>query len=398
MSFNKVVYIRYLPLTEAIYTDLYFEELLNRKIQVEYLDVTALFNKIDTTNSFSFTGIIKINKYAQLDDYLKKNSTENVLYISIMTFEWSIFKLYRRFTKFNLKLGVFARGVFPSYTIDKKSKFKKISSALEFSKVRNYFANRIALLAKKTGWIKPYDIIFKAGEFGYWGLGLGSEIDIKFASVIEVNTVDYDRYLTNQDIANTIDEDYIVFLDQYLPYHPDVSFLKIKTVEPIKYYKELNIFFEKLETSTHKKVIISAHPKADIYKKLNPFNNRKIYFNQSNELVKKSSLVLTHASTAVCFPICYQKKIVLITNNYINEVLPQFEQVAKAIKVACDATIINMDENEPLKIPATINEARYNDFKYKYLTSTISEHKLSKDIFIEFLKSFGATNSIKNSA
>lgn len=243
MSFDKVVYIRYLPLTEAIYTDLYFEELINKKIQVEYLDVTALFNKTNTINSFNFSGIIKINNYDQLDNYFKKNSTENVLYISIMTFEWSVFKLYRKFTKFNLKLGVFARGVFPSYTIDTKSKFKKILSALDFTKIRDYFANRIALISKKTGWIKTYDFIFKAGEFGFWGLGLGSEIDINYAKVIEVNTVDYDRYLINPDIANTKDDNYIVFLDQYLPYHPDVSFLKIKTVEPIKYYQQLNIFF-----------------------------------------------------------------------------------------------------------------------------------------------------------
>ncbi len=38
MKFNKVVYVRYFPLTKAIYKDLYFEELMQNNIQVECLD------------------------------------------------------------------------------------------------------------------------------------------------------------------------------------------------------------------------------------------------------------------------------------------------------------------------------------------------------------------------
>lgn len=389
MKFKKVIFVRYIPLTKAIYTDLYFEELLNNNIQVDYLDLTALFfpDKI-ASDDFDFRGTVKINSSKELEVYLKNQNNQNTLYISIMTFEWRVFRLFRLFTKFNLNIGVFARGVFPSSTdTNKKSKIAKAVKTISFEKIVAFCTNKIISLAKKSGFIKPYDYIFKAGDYGYWGLGTGNEIDYQKAKIIEVNTVDYDQFLIHRKLLPVHDEEYIVFLDQYLPYHPDTSYLKIKTVEPEPYFKEVNHFFDRLELATGKRVIIAAHPKAERYKEFNPYNNRSIFFNQSNDLVKEASLVLTHASTAVCFPICYEKKIILLVSDYLNEVLPTFLVIAKAIVNSCDATLIAMDKENEINIGEKINSEKYSDFKYKYLTSKVSENQLSKDIFISFLKS-----------
>jgi hypothetical protein len=389
MIFDKVVYIRYFPLTKAIYTDLYFNELVQNDIKVEYLDITDLFypDRV-STEEFDFQGTIKLTTYEQITSYLENQDIENTLFISIMTFEWRVFRLFRLFTQFNLKLGVFARGVFPSSTVEnKKSKVFEIIKSISFERVTAFFQNKFSVYAKKTGLIKSYDYIFKAGEYGFWGLGIGSEIDIISATIIEVNTVDYDQYLVHKKSPLVGDEQYIVFLDQYLPYHPDASYFKIKTVEPVPYFREVNDFFDKLELATGKKVIIAAHPKAEQYKQINPYNNRSISFNKSNDLVKGASLVLTHASTAVCFPICYEKKIVLLVSDYLNEILPHFLVVAKSLENACDATLLAMDKIEEITISESIDLNKYNDFKYKYLTSKVSENQLSKDIFINFLKS-----------
>lgn len=388
MKFNKVVYVRYLPLTKSIYKDLYFEELIENNIQVEYLDVTNLFypDRV-TTEAYDFAGTVKIDSYKLLAAYLNKQVNENTVYISIMTFEWRVFKLYRLFTKFDLNLGVFARGVFPSnYESTKKSWIIKFFRLINFKRIITFFYNKVTSLAKKMGFIKPYDYIFKAGEYGFWGLGIGSEIDIQKAKLIEVNTVDYDQFLLHKELPLTRDEEFIVFLDQYLPYHPDAHFFGIKTVEPERYFKEVNTFLDKLELATGKKVIISAHPKAERYKEFNPYNQRAIFFNQSNDLVKGASIVLTHASTAVCYPICYQKKIVVLVSDYLNEILPHFLVVAKSIGNACDATLISIDKYDDIQITEKINSEKYDDFKYKYLTSIESENKLSVDIFINFLK------------
>jgi hypothetical protein len=387
MRFNKIVFVRYLPLTKAIYSDLYFEELIKNDFSVEYLDVSALFSiKKASASTFYFSSTVLISNYKQLDSYLSSNCTENVLFISIMTFDGTVIKLFRHFTKFNLNLGVFARGVFPDYSPVEKFKLKKFLKVFKFKSIYNFCTNKLAFLFKKFGVIKTYDIIFKAGEFGYWGLGIGSDLDFKNAEIVDVNTVDYDQYLRSKEQAEIVEHDKIVFLDQYLPYHPDAINFKIKTVEPNRYYQELNSFFDKLELITGKSVIIAAHPKAEKYRLINPFNEREIFFNQSNELVKSASLVLTHASTAVCFPICYQKRIVLISSNHINETLPHFNLMAKAIEMTCDAKLIDIDADDKIVIPSFINEEKYRNYKYNYLTSKHSEHLLSKNIFINYMK------------
>jgi hypothetical protein len=387
MKFNKVIFVRYFPLTEAVYRDLYFNELLQNNIEVEYLDVTNLFSPDRVSlKEKDFEGTIKINTYKQLEDYLRLQNKETTLFMSLMGFEWLVFRLFRLFTKHNLTLGVFGRGAFPSFTSDKKNEIKRILNVFSFERVGLFIANRLTILSKKRGYLKPYDYIFRAGEYGSSGFGIGSEIDNQQAKIIEVNTVDYDQFLLHKQGFLETENEYIVFLDQYLPYHPDALFLKIKTVEPEKYFKELNSFFDRLEEKTGKKVIIAAHPKADNYREFNPFNNRDIYFNQSNDLVKDAFLVLTHASTAVCFPICYQKKIILLVSDYLNSILPQFFKVAQSIEQVCGATIIAMNNDGDIAIPERIDIKKYDDFKYKYLTSKKSENQQSKDIFVNFLK------------
>lgn len=387
MKFKKVVFVRYFPLTKAIYTDLYFEELLQNNIQVDYLDLSALFfPDIATSDSLEFSGNIKINSYVQLKSYLKTQNNGDILYISLMTFEGRVFKLHLIFTKFKLNIAVFGRGVFPVTATNKKSEITRILKAISFKRIAVFIANRAAVLSKKWGYVKPYDYIFKAGDYGYYGSGMGCEIDYKKAKITEVNTVDYDQFLLHKAQICNAKNDYIVFLDQYLPHHPDLSYFNIRTVAPEPYFKEVNNFFDKLEALTGQKVIIAAHPKAERYKEFNPYNNRLVLFNQSNDLVKGASLVLTHASTAICFAICYKKKIALMVSEYLNEALPHFLVVAKSIEQACGATIIAIDKENDIRIPDHIDIEKYADFKYKYLTSRKSENQLSKDIFVNFLK------------
>ena len=389
MRFCKVIYVRYFPLTEAIYKDLYFEELLKNDIEVVYLDLTDLFyKKSKLSNGFEFNGIEKINSYKQLKKYLKAQDNSDTLFISIMTFEWRVFKLFRIFTKFNLNLGVFARGVFPSNS-NSANKFSiiKFLKKINVENIKAFLGGKIAYLAKKYGFIKPYDYIFKAGEFGHFGIGLGAEIDFHKAKKIEVNTVDYDQFLLHSKSPPFQLNEFIVFLDQYLPYHPDSNYFNIKTVKPEPYFNEINSFFAKIELLTGKKVVIAAHPKAEKYHELNPYAGRQIFFNQSNDLVKNAFLVMTHASTAICFPICYKKKILLLLSDYLNERLPHFYYVAQSISEACGATIVKIDSEDAIDLSEKIELEKYNEFKYRDLTSEKTESQLSGDIFINFIKS-----------
>ena len=260
MKFNKVVFVSYFPLTERTYTNFYFDESIQNNVQVNYLDVTALFfpDKI-TSNDFYFEGTLKINSYKELNNYLKHQDKENTLYVSIMTFEWRIVRLFRILTKYAKNFAVFGAGVFPNSTVNNASRIIFLVKAISFEKIKSHVKNKLIYFFKKSGFIKSYDYIFMAGEYGYWGLGVACDIDYGKAEIINVNTVDYDKFLLHKNFQSVLSEKYIVFLDQYLPYHPDASCFNIKTVEPEPYFKELNAFFDRIELETGQKVIIAAH-------------------------------------------------------------------------------------------------------------------------------------------
>ena len=393
MRFKKVVFVSYMPLTEITYSNFYFEEAIQNNVQVNYLDLTALFfPDVITSNDFHFDGTVKINSYKELKNYLKDQEKKNTLYVSIMTFEWRIFKLFRMLTKYAANFAVFGAGVFPNRTINNPARIIHFVKSINFEKIKFHVTNKLIYFFKKSGFIKSYDYIFMAGEYGYWGLGIGCDIDYGKAEIINVNTVDYDKFLLQKNLQSGINEKYIVFLDQYLPYHPDASYIKMKRVEPEPYFKELNAFFDRIELEKGLEIIIAAHPKAERYKEINPYNNRAVFFNQSNDLVKDAALVLTHASTAICFPICYHKKLFLLVSDYLNEVLPHFFVVAKSISEACGARIIAIDKNDDIVIKEDIDLEKYNDFRYKYLTSKKSENQFSQDIFVNFITNREVTN------
>lgn len=386
MRFNKIVFFSYLPLTERTFTNFYFEESIQNDVQVIYLDLSLLFfPDLINSNNFHFDGTIKISSYKGLKNYLKNQDKKDTLFISIITFEWRVLRLFRMLTKYAFNLAVFGAGVFPNSIENKASRIIRFVKVFDLNKIKTYFTNKFIYLLKKSGIIKSYDYIFMAGNYGYWGLGIGCNIDYRKAKIINVNTVDYDRFLQNKSVPSVQKDKYMVFLDQYLPYHPDTTYFNINTVKPEPYYKELNTYFDRIELETGLKILIAAHPKAELYKEINPYNNRPIFFNQSNDLVKDAELVLTHASTAVCFPICYNKQLFLLTSDYLNEILPQFFVVAKSIREACGASIIAIDKNDDIEIKLDIDLEKYNDFRYKYLTSKKSENQLSQDIFVNFI-------------
>lgn len=384
MKFDKIVYFGYFPLTKVVYQDYYFDTLLRNNILVEYLDVTTLFFKAEKLNEYEYENTIKICSYNELNDYLLKQDNSRTLYVSFIGYEWRVVKLFRIFTKHNLNTGVFGRGVFPDIYDSTVTKYIFNIQNLGFNRLSKMVKNRLARFFKIVGYIKTYDYIFRAGTYGHIAFGYGNDIDILKAKIIDVNTIDYDKFLIEKQKKEKCKDDYVVFLDQYFPYHPDTVFFNIKTVEPTRYYRELNDFFDRFEKNTCLKIIVAAHPKAVLYNTENPFNGRKIVFYKANETVKDAAIVLTHNSTAICFPVCYKKKLILLTSKYLEETFLDYKLSLNAIKNASGCSVICMDSEE-IDVPFGIDEKLYMEYRYKYLTSEISEFKLSEDIFLDFI-------------
>lgn len=384
---NKIVYIGYQPLTEKVKEDFFFIELMENGISIEYWDLSNIYFPNLFKNVQFNEYIIIIKSLKEFSIKLKNENIENTLFITNIAYEFKVLVLYRLLSKYKCKTSFFARGALPdiyseSKIKDLKSKFIKI---FNIKLLLNFLKNKLAFLYKKLGFINPHYIVFKAGDNGLQTIGLAFKIDEEKSKIVNINYFDYDKYFQIQD-ENIVKNKYCVFLDEYLPYHPDCAMVGDKSKEPINYYNKLNEIFDIIEEKYSIEVIIAAHPKAEKYEEINYFNNRRIYFNKSALLVKYSEFVITHCSTSLSFAILNKKPIISLVYNKINEIVPNYFKLICNFSKIIDSILLNIDEiknTKDLELIKKPNKHIFNDYKYKYLTSKESETKYTSDIFIE---------------
>jgi len=388
MRFNKLIYIRYIPLTEKIYKDFYMEEAVKAGIEVEYWDITALFFKhiFGQEDSSHLVSTRKFDSYKELERSLVlEQPLSNTLFISIMTFEGRIGKLYRILTKYNCKLAVFGRNMFPMPASNSSSIIDRICR-ITLTKIYDYIRIRNVKQQKLSVKIKEYDILFMGGELGWKGVGNIEYSEITRAEIVKVNSDDYDVYLGIKDSEPLIKGDYILFLDEYLPLHPDTKLFNIKNILPEQYYPELCRYFDRVELQYGMPVVIAAHPKALRYKEEDFFSGRKIFLGKSAELSKFAFFVIAHNTTAINYPVAFGKKIHFITSKNIEKGIINVHRHSICLANYLGCNYQWFDINEPVNLIETLPEANYRRYKYDFQTFPETEHILTKDIFIEFLK------------
>lgn len=196
-------------------------------------------------------------------------------------------------------------------------------------------------------------------------------------SIIETHSWDYDLTLENKNSLNKIGHKYVVFLDQYLFDHPDIIKANLKVGKNKKeYYDQLNAFFSKIESNTNYKVIISAHPAVSSslceYKKL--FQGREVTCGNSVELVKFSEFVLSHCSTANSFAVIYNKPILFLINDDLED--SDIGNDIKAASLALASKPINISQSYEIKTlleNLNIDSKKYADYKYRYIKKNNNE-------------------------
>ena len=124
---SKIVFFRYIPLTELICKSHFMDWLLKKGIIVEYLDLSKLFfPNYNFQDTIIKDFVIEINTYSDFKAYLKSQNKKTTLFISIITFERRVYRLFRILTQHNCKLGVFARGMIPAIEANNTSKIKRV--------------------------------------------------------------------------------------------------------------------------------------------------------------------------------------------------------------------------------------------------------------------------------
>jgi hypothetical protein len=386
MKFKKIIYLNYSPLTRRDYEVFFMEEVLRYGIEIEYWDLTMLLfeSTFDQEDASFLVKTIKIKTYQDLRQaIIQQTCLEKILFISIMNFGSRIARIHILLQKYRCILGYFARNQLPNF-LPKYHILKKILR-LNIKKILNLCYNYKVKYNLRRGVYKKYDFVFLGGRLGIKSFGKFRKI-YKNSRILKINSWDYDNYLKNDRSERIIDDNYILFLDEYLPFHPDFKMISSgdKVISPDKYFGQLNDYFDRIEKQFSLPVVIAAHPRSLKYMEHNYFSGRKICFGVTCQLAKYANFILAHTSTSIDYAILYNKPIHIITSKIIKKKMPVYHEgmMARVRYIGCNYQYF--DDKSDALIGET-NAENYNRYKYDYLTFQETENVLSSDIFINFL-------------
>ena len=357
-------------------TDIGFSKRDYERFEIEKLKKTFDVYIIDLTLCLQKLFIKNKEKLHKVENYIKIENIEHCFSIvssikpeyafdEISATNQQVLKLKKFLKKKNVKLVFFQNGLIPHQNRTfQESLLRIIFLILKpfslYTKLSRIFKHKLNLKKLKN---ISYDFIFISGIDGL------THNQVKFSKkIIYSHSHDYEKFL-NLKPSNINQKNYLIFLDQNLPFHSAQFFRNEKpAVTEAKYYPALHNTFLKLEKKFKMEVVIAPHPRADISKYKYFFKGRKVSSLDTIELVKKSNGVLTHTSTAVSFAVIYRKPIIFLTSNEIIQSYDDY-RVHNSSRIF-NSKLINIDNKKCL------NNINSHDF-------VLSTDRLKYDLYFK---------------
>ena len=135
----------------------------------------------------------------------------------------------------------------------------------------------------------------------------------KKTRIIRAHSWDYDSFLKSSHSTNS-DEKYALFVDQFMPFHPDYSELGVSNIKPERYYPPLCELFRRVENELGFKVVIASHPRSNYEQLPDYFEGREIVSGRTPELIESCQFVIFHQSTTVGLAVMHRKPVLLIAS------------------------------------------------------------------------------------
>lgn len=205
---------------------------------------------------------------------------------------------------------------------------------------------------------------------------------------IRINPFDYDNYLKLKNrYTNLINGKYCVFLDQFMPYHPDFILNTSNPINAKVYFRNLYDFFKLIQKTFNIEVVIAAHPTAN-YDKRNIFNEFRVIKYSTAELVKDCEFVIAHDSLSINLAVLFDKPIISVFTDEMKKLRKENYKGTISKARMLGNKIYNLDKIKKVQLNK-VNISRYNFYKYNYLTHKDIENKCNSKIIInEFNKIF----------
>lgn len=270
---------------------------------------------------------------------------------------------------------------------DAKSKIDVIRFlSLLLNKPIIFFKKLIAFMTSKVEKIR--EILHFPDYLVVGGKKSMNFIKSKKTSIIRAHNLDYDFLLEKVEIKINKENNYLVFLDEDGPYHPDFIHLGIKPfVSAKKYYPIINKGLDNLAGYLDLDIIIAAHPRSNYETKELKYKH-PIYKNKTFELIRNANLVVGHGSTALQWAVILKKPIILVTTNEIqNEFYAKkYSKIISNFANELGKNVLNLDnitKTDEFKKYLYVDKNKYKNYVETYIKTKGSPEKLVWDIVIE---------------
>lgn len=406
MSKIKVVVMVTSPLT--IRWESYFcTDALAKVFDLEYWDFSSIASiPFEAKDVLQRSYVTKITSFSNLRSNLCRLPQDVVCLSHIHSDDKRNYKLHKiisEYCKNRVVMDIFANTFSVNVDFAKVGE-PSISFTRQKTVKKNIFQHYKTILYNKCPiirYLKEYIKHKLQGDFQQWqraqigwntfSLYNNYSISMMPGSKYFVNHPDYEKYLQAEklNLPSCVKGKYVVYLDQYFLHHPHVAFENPGVDFEILregFYKSLNRFFDKIESTYDYKVVIAAHPVADYAK--NPFDGREIIYYKTVELVKHCEAVCMHCSGSVSSVVLYDKPICVISNKYLDSVQKMRESTRRNSECFhVPLTIIDQEVSIQDTFTRISPEVRTGYIKTFF---DMSNKKTNKELFIDNIQKIHA--------
>ncbi len=376
----KIVVIAHSPLTYKHIGTLGLDK-LSELTNVCYWDVSPMIGN-ETRLPESLLKKVSIEVVEDMNHFrdLIKDLDEKTLVIFYINISFSTLSLYELVSNTKCKMSTIITGCLPPVSKDLVSGEKLLSKIKKANVEKIIEISKRILVERKLRKIRSFDYCLCSGEAASLLNVVGMS---NLTQRLQFNSYDYQLARDSKQIKY-VEGNYILFIDNYFPFHPDIEIIGFNSINADLYYNELNAYFDLIERKLGMPIVVAPHPKAEKYHSQNYFNGRRIIWGDTNSLVYHSSLVVAHYSTAISYAVIYRKPILFIYTNNMWETDP-YCSIVKNMACVLNCNCVNISNEKNLDV-FDVDEIKYEEYLYKYITSPSSQCRDNYQIILELLQ------------
>ena len=258
-----------------------------------------------------------MNNFSELDYFLSKNKNSMCLETG---FSYNSLRVFWLLNKYNIKT-ISADGIssLPTKRFLNRTRYFEIFlrrlKLLIFNP--NIFLNRVSFFIQ--AWLRV--LRYKFTDIALIGGRLYEQYNGYVNAREKIYCVSLDYGISLNVKKKIFKKKYAVFVDTYLPFHPEHSLTTSKLINVNDYFNSLITFFEKFQKLTKLQLVVALYPKAELKRYPKKFKKFKIVKNKVAELIKGSEIVLHHGSTAQSYAAIYKKPALYLTTNFTDKMI-----------------------------------------------------------------------------